>query len=128
MHSSGRFRRDPRELDEDEESWFDDEEEATASENVPPPPSIASLPRFTPTSLSSSLSSSPALTFSPRPPTSTSIRTALLAKQPTFSAVSRLSSLFKANIKSRYTVWLSGDEKYHKFHYKTRYMEKKVSL
>ena len=95
IHSSGRFRRDPRELDEDEESWFDDEEEATASENVPPPPSIASLPRFTPTSLSSS----PTLTFSPRPPTSTSKRTAALLAAPTFSAVSRLSSYLKLNIK-----------------------------
>ena len=34
VDTSSRFRRDPRQLDEDEEAWFDDEEEETSG--VPP--------------------------------------------------------------------------------------------
>ena len=36
IDTSSRFRRDPRQLDEDEEAWFDDEEEET-SRFIPPP-------------------------------------------------------------------------------------------
>ncbi len=36
IDTSSRFRRDPRQLDEDEEAWFDDEEEETSG--FPPPP------------------------------------------------------------------------------------------
>ena len=83
-----RFRRDPRDLDEDEESWFDDEEEATASENVPPPPSIASLPRFVP-----SVSSDSSFSYSPRPPLSTLTRAPLaLSAAPRQSLVSNLEN------------------------------------
>ena len=79
-----RFRRDPRSLDEDEESWFDEEEESVAIENTPPPPSIASLPRLT-----SSFSSSPsAFSSSPRPTLTRNPLQSTQIKLPTISTVS----------------------------------------
>ena len=41
IDTSSRFRRDPRQLDEDEEAWFDDEEEETSG--FPPPVSTSEL-------------------------------------------------------------------------------------
>lgn len=63
--SMARFRRDPRELDEDEETWFDEEEEGVVLESTPPPPSIASLPRLSPPGISKSLSPPPTSPSSP---------------------------------------------------------------
>lgn len=65
IHGSvNRFRRDPRELDEDEESWFNEEEESIVSENVPPRPSLSSLPRLSPP-VTNSLSPPPTSPSSP---------------------------------------------------------------
>lgn len=90
-----RYRRDPRDLDEDEEAWFDDEEEdsSTLSENIPPsiPTPGSSVPSIS-HRLSSPLTS---LSYSPRPSNMTYSRTAaqLLSTQPRLSGLSTVSDI-----------------------------------
>ncbi len=88
IHDFGRYRRDPRDLDEDEESWFDDEEaETTATDNITPLSSSPSLPRF----VQSTVSSNSSYTFSPRPSLYTLTRAPLsLAASPKQSLVRSL--------------------------------------
>lgn len=63
-----RWRRDPRELDEDEEAWFDDEEESVVTAAPSTPPS-APMPQPVAVTKPCSLSTSPftQLSYSPRP-------------------------------------------------------------
>ena len=85
----GRFRRDPRDLEEDEESWFDEEEESIVTDNVSAttPPSVASLPR-----LSTPLNSSPSLLqYSPRPS---------LTRSPIHTTQIKLPSKFTSSVRN----------------------------
>ena len=75
-----RYRRDVRDLDEDEEAWFDDEEEeeiSSMSENIPPPPPISPAAAGR---LHSPLTAA-SIGFSPRPANMVVSRSLLLSSQ-----------------------------------------------
>ena len=94
VYDTGRFRRDPRQLEEDEEAWFDDEEETvTPTENLTSSPDLSRLPPISaappPTTRSSSSSSPFTLpSYSPRPAGALTRLPLMEKKMPTISAVS----------------------------------------
>ena len=94
VYDTGRFRRDPRQLEEDEEAWFDDEEETvTPTENLTSSPDLSRLPPITgatpPTTRSSSSSPFTLPSYSPRPAGALTRLPLMEKKMPTISAVSQ---------------------------------------
>lgn len=84
-----RYRRDVRDLDEDEEAWFDDEEEeeiSSMTENIPPP----HPPPISPVAgrLHSPLTAA-SIGFSPRPANMAAAvsRSLLLSSQPKLASI-----------------------------------------
>ena len=88
-----RFRRDPRQLDEDEEAWFDDEEETTCTkDNLTSSPDSDRLPTITSTTPTKTTPSPYPFTlssYSPRPPGALTRLPLVETKPPPISAVSR---------------------------------------
>ena len=77
-----RYHRDPRDLDEDEEAWFNDEEESSINDNPSPVTSpTGASPRF-PSPLA------PLASYSPRPATMPVSRMALPPRPSTTRTVS----------------------------------------
>lgn len=89
---ASRFRRDPRQLDEDEEAWFDEEEEFTVTPTVPPvdnsntttTPPLTSSPKNNIPPITSISPIAPITTTSPSAPPTSPTSTPSLAP---FSAV-----------------------------------------
>ena len=95
VYDAGRFRRDPRQLEEDEEAWFDDEEETVApTENLTSSPDMNRLPPITSTTPPTTHASSPFTlpSYSPRPAGALTRLPLMETKMPTISAVSNLVS------------------------------------
>ena len=93
LYGANRFRRDPRQLDEDEEAWFDDEEETTCpTDNLTSSPDLDRLPTITRTTPTKSTPSSYPFTlssYSPRPAGALTRLPLVETKPPPISAVSR---------------------------------------
>lgn len=98
---AGRFRREPRQLDEDEEAWFDEEEESSTKpapsylirmgpENFAPEEAVTSSPTIEKPPVASSPTPSPSpfttVSYSPRPAGALSRISANDTKPPTISA------------------------------------------
>ena len=92
LYGASRFRRDPRQLDEDEEAWFDDEEETTCpTDNLTSSPDLDRLPTITRTTPTKSTPSSYPFTlssYSPRPAGALTRLPLVETKPPPISAVS----------------------------------------
>ena len=86
---------DPRQLEEDEEAWFDEEEETVApTENLTSSPDMNRLPPITSTTPPTTHASSPFTlpSYSPRPAGALTRLPLMETKMPTISAVSNLVS------------------------------------
>lgn len=110
VYDTGRFRRDPRQLEEDEEAWFDDEEETvTPTENLTSSPDLSRLPPITgatpPTTRSSSSSPFTLPSYSPRPAGALTRLPLMEKKMPTISAVSSYMYILTSCI-DMFLCWL----------------------